>query len=1358
MENQESTNNVLSYCPIMQDGKVLHVNPEVLRYFENFMQEHRQISDSENLIITNSRVSCSHYSGAISITDDKEYHLFLDIYTKIFNEDPEYLGLNINESQNEIGPLLLDFDLEFPAQKEFIVRQYDKDFFDNLIVHINKIFNQCFNKTFTYYIFQKPAPTVKYNNEDIQRIKDGFHLCIYEPFDVKTRYYLRYRLISYALLISLFKSINCNNEIKNIIDEATIERNGWMLYGSRKYVNKQNPREGSQCYYLTKVYHGFKEKKMNNLMSIDYPRFFSIHRFKNMEPLECLQDIPNYSLITTKTKKPVVTDIKKSSENVLMFFNNYIKTEVEHYFIDKSVNYEISENKSDCAINPQENKESDIGKIKNEWIEKQIIKFINLIMLIIRDHKPKLAEPYETWWKIGFGLARIESFLNVSLYPFFRYFSLLSEKHKQNFNDDEIKKDYANYCKYLNKNIQNSNLYMAVCAFKSLVIGYLGKDKFNISSEIINQYQKLQRFIKPSMEKIEVKPVDCGINEEVLTNPTDPEDPKDSQDPQESKKSKEPKELRDLSTQETKTDSEITLEIDPEITPEITLTASPDSETVSSLDNDNNSTMFLDTIKNYFNRDFIAEYNEISQFNNQNRFIMMVDELLTKIIGFHTDENINEITDTDLAKIIFVMFHKYYRLGRYSKNERQTWVFYNGIWQENIMNINHYIEKYLYNIIQKQYELISKSGKNDQINAINKQIDDVKKAQVDIKDVINRSKKQLQQLKNQLSQTQKELRERQKEYQVQELKHRKLQNEINTLESIGINDPFYDSSTIERKKKLSLNAENIITAINDEISELQNSELEITDKIQNLEITINQYLVQIDMNDKMINSLINNKMMYDELIKQHDSLTIFNRIEMLKFLRRAFGNQTKIKIIKSLMVYENTDQFIDFNIVIHNPENTFDQNNKLFNFADCTINLLDDHIESYNHTPDDMLTFKASVPIGPMKPLEEDKDRAIFWKGEKNKMPANFNICPNKEHVQEVENYFCQLLPDKEIRTYFLHVLSSAFHGATTANKFFILTGRGSNGKSVLCTLIKNVFSDYFGTLPGNFLTEKESHTNNASPALMEIQGKRIIVHQEIQAGEPLNEARLKRLTGDDLITGRKLYKDQVTFRPQATFIMCCNDLPSISTDPATWRRLVIIDFKSRFVDNIDEETKNTEEYKNGYIHLSDTSIDYKVKSKEWRDALTYLLLVRYYKDAEKCFNKHLQPPDIIQNSNRQRQIKLNSIRTFILEFCVVFDKRANIYEDSQKDWAQITQDKTEEEISEMYEPEEVGIRNFMIAYQTWYSDNHRKHSDPYGTTLETKILDDGGVEFNNNTKTIKNVHVKRIGSMNKYFKLLTNI
>ena len=92
--------------------------------------------------------------------------------------------------------------------------------------------------------------------------------------------------------------------------------------------------------------------------------------------------------------------------------------------------------------------------------------------------------------------------------------------------------------------------------------------------------------------------------------------------------------------------------------------------------------------------------------------------------------------------------------------------------------------------------------------------------------------------------------------------------------------------------------------------------------------------------------------------------------------------------------------------------------------------------------------------------------------------------------------------------------------------------------------------------------------------ALIDLPG---IIQAEPEDGEKFNISLLKELTGSEEIVARGLYQESVSFVMEAKLFLACNELPAIKAeDTALWRRIRVVDFPSRFVD----DPKEPEEYK----------------------------------------------------------------------------------------------------------------------------------------------------------------------------------
>lgn len=205
------------------------------------------------------------------------------------------------------------------------------------------------------------------------------------------------------------------------------------------------------------------------------------------------------------------------------------------------------------------------------------------------------------------------------------------------------------------------------------------------------------------------------------------------------------------------------------------------------------------------------------------------------------------------------------------------------------------------------------------------------------------------------------------------------------------------------------------------------------------------------------------------------------------------------------------------------------------------------------------------------------------------------------ENVQEIYEFLGKIIPNTPVREYLLKVLGKALVGIPE-EKFYIWTGiSGANGKSTLVNFLENTLGDYTTSVDVSLLTNKRATSSSASPDVVRLRGKRIFTFQEPEHDDKLRTGILKQFTGGDTIIARELFKAPITFKLQGTMVMCCNDLPAVSSiDGGTWRRIRVIEFKSRFCDNPEKEN----EFK------IDPRIKYKIK--EWRPYFMSILIHWY--------------------------------------------------------------------------------------------------------------------------------------------------
>jgi putative DNA primase/helicase len=158
------------------------------------------------------------------------------------------------------------------------------------------------------------------------------------------------------------------------------------------------------------------------------------------------------------------------------------------------------------------------------------------------------------------------------------------------------------------------------------------------------------------------------------------------------------------------------------------------------------------------------------------------------------------------------------------------------------------------------------------------------------------------------------------------------------------------------------------------------------------------------------------------------------------------------------------------------------------------------------------------------------------------------------------EEFLERILPDAAIRAYLARIVGQAIFGTVTEHLLPVGWGTGANGKTTLFEAIAWALGDYAGTAdPEIILAQRHAQHPTTIAALF---GLRLVLLHETDEGRRMAEATVKRLTGGDKITARRMREDPWEFDPAHTFVMFTNHRPIVSgSDDAMWRRLKLINF-----------------------------------------------------------------------------------------------------------------------------------------------------------------------------------------------------
>lgn len=327
-------------------------------------------------------------------------------------------------------------------------------------------------------------------------------------------------------------------------------------------------------------------------------------------------------------------------------------------------------------------------------------------------------------------------------------------------------------------------------------------------------------------------------------------------------------------------------------------------------------------------------------------------------------------------------------------------------------------------------------------------------------------------------------------------------------------------------------------------------------------------------------------------------------------ITKLLNNSFKKSVMEECRILFYDEQFIE----------KLDENYQLLSFNNGVYDL--EKEEFRNGRPEDYLSLCTNIDYEPW-----DEENA---------------------NASAIIEYFSKIQPNENIRKYLIVGLSTCLSGENKEEKLRICTGDGSNGKSVLFELMKEGLGDYFISCPITIMTKKRNASNAASPELARIKGKRIGVLQEPESHERINVGIMKELTGNDSFMARGLFQDPIEIKPQIKFWLTCNVLPMVpSRDGGTWRRLTVLDFACKFVEN---PTKPNE-----------FKIDKTLKAKlpEWAPLFMGYMINVYINDYKK---NGLKEPDEVKYSTNSYKMDNDHFFEFLNERIeIVDDKKAII-------------------------------------------------------------------------------------------------
>ena len=151
-------------------------------------------------------------------------------------------------------------------------------------------------------------------------------------------------------------------------------------------------------------------------------------------------------------------------------------------------------------------------------------------------------------------------------------------------------------------------------------------------------------------------------------------------------------------------------------------------------------------------------------------------------------------------------------------------------------------------------------------------------------------------------------------------------------------------------------------------------------------------------------------------------------------------------------------------------------------------------------------------------------------------------------------------LGDVELQKYLQRIAGYVLTGCISEQKFFFIYGEGGSGKGTFLNALNWIMNDYGTQAQMETFIEKKFQQHMAEIAVLD--GARLVVASETNAGQRWNEARIKGMTGGDPITANRMRENPYTFRPVFKLLFTGNTRPHLANvDAAMKRRMYLIPF-----------------------------------------------------------------------------------------------------------------------------------------------------------------------------------------------------
>jgi len=283
-------------------------------------------------------------------------------------------------------------------------------------------------------------------------------------------------------------------------------------------------------------------------------------------------------------------------------------------------------------------------------------------------------------------------------------------------------------------------------------------------------------------------------------------------------------------------------------------------------------------------------------------------------------------------------------------------------------------------------------------------------------------------------------------------------------------------------------------------------------------------------------------------------------------------------------------------------------------------------VEKFDNEPDLINTKSGIVHLRTKKIIPHDPTYRFTW-------CTSVGYTPNADMTPWL-NFLQDTVESLEMVNYLKQSFGYSITGHTSEEIMFYIYGPPRSGKGTVCETILSIFPrpitievDF-----NSFTAKRENDSQNFD--LAPLKAARIVFASESNKYQSLNPAKIKQLTGGNLIHCAFKHRDFFTYRPQ--YIVWLSSNHEVNGDPdddALWGRIKVVNFPNSKLGN------------------EDKSLKYRMQSPEILEGVL-AWLVDGASEWYQLEGKGLETPETVKQLTQQQRDAQDSVGLWLDECC----------------------------------------------------------------------------------------------------------